>query len=89
MQILINIFSEQEKILLVLISGILADDMGLGKTLEMIALIVSNVYDGKALAVVKPGQVRHSHVSIFGYKCYGWNFETVISLNSEVNAPIF
>ncbi|XP_077988188.1 helicase-like transcription factor [Glandiceps talaboti] len=31
--------------------GILADDMGLGKTLEVIALIMSNFYDGKPLAM--------------------------------------
>jgi len=34
------------------LGGILADDMGLGKTLEIIALIVTNFYDGKPLVTL-------------------------------------
>lgn len=34
------------------LGGILADDMGLGKTLEVIALIITNFYNGKPLVTL-------------------------------------
>ena len=54
------------------LGGILADDMGLGKTLEIIALIVTNFYDGKPLVTLadrKPELAISSKVILF-FKFY-------------------
>lgn len=43
-----------------MLGGILADDMGLGKTLTVLALILTNHWDGRPLAVQQAGYSRSS-----------------------------
>ena len=43
-----------------MVGGILADDMGLGKTLTVLALILTNHWDGRPLAVQQAGYSRSS-----------------------------
>lgn len=45
------------------LGGVLADDMGLGKTLEVIALIVTNFYNGKPLVTLADRKMQMTNTS--------------------------